>query len=407
MKNTIIMRVCAVLLLVATLLSLGGCAARTVRPSSNAEKVVGTAGEIEILYDEYYYLAMTRIRQLKVEHGDQALSDPAVRETLKKFVMENLLTESHALIALGLSYGIDIEKGTIADSVKAHMEGILEETFQNDRDAYIESLRESYLTDRYIRTFVAVENYLSIEIIKEMLKKGELDDSDETALAYLRGGDENEKSPDFNFIRIRQVFIESKYSGGAEKAKKKAEDLRATVAAASTDEARNAAMLDAMSESRDFTDIGDGIYFARGEMEKSFERAAFDLPLYGVSEVIEVEGGFTFIMRLPKVESYLKENLSTLKNKTYFIVLNEKLDKWLSENPLTLTSFGESLDPAALEAIEPDGGEGIITVIWIGAAVVLLVVGVWVMRVLLLRRKLKKAKLPAQKKAGSYRKSRK
>ena len=57
--------------------------------------------------------------------------------------------------------------------------------------------------------------------------------------------------------------------------------------------------------------------------------------------------------------------------------------------------------------IEPDGGEGIITVIWIGAAVVLLVVGVWVMRVLLLRRKLKKAKLPAQKKAGSYRKSRK
>ena len=398
MKNTIIMRVCAVLLLVATLLSLGGCAARTVRPSSNAEKVVGTAGEIEILYDEYYYLAMTRIRQLKVEHGDQALSDPAVRETLKKFVMENLLTESHALIALGLSYGIDIEKGTIADSVKAHMEGILEETFQNDRDAYIESLRESYLTDRYIRTFVAVENYLSIEIIKEMLKKGELDDSDEAAMNYLNGE---------NFIRIRQVFIESEYSGGDEKARAKAEALRATVAAATTDEARNAAMLDAMSESRDFTDIGDGIYFARGEMEKSFERAAFDLPLYGVSEVIEVEGGFTFIMRLPKVESYLKENLSTLKNKTYFIVLNEKLDKWLSENPLTLTSFGESLDPAALEAIEPDGGEGIITVIWVGAAVVLLVVGVWVMRVLLLRRKLKKAKLPAQKKAGSYRKSRK
>lgn len=402
MKNTIVMRVCAVLLLVATLLSLGGCAARTVRPSSNAEKVVGTAGEIEILYDEYYYLAMTRIRQLKVEHGDQALSDPAVRETLKKFVMENLLTESHALIALGLSYGIDIEKGTIADSVKAHMEGILEETFQNDRDAYIESLRESYLTDRYIRTFVAVENYLRIEIIKEMLKKGELDDSDEAALNYLNGE---------NTIRVRLVFINSKYSGGDEKARAKAEALRATVAAATTDEAREEAMFEAVGKSLSPDTTGDGVYYCRGELKREIEDDVFALPLYGVSEVFETEydgeDGYAFVMPMPKDEQYIQENLNRLKNKTYHIALNEKLDKWLSENPLKLTSFGESLDPAALEVIEPDGGEGIITVIWVGAAVVLLVVGVWVMRVLLLRRKLKKAKLPAQKKAGSYRKSRK
>ena len=388
MKNKILLRVCALLVLVATLACLGGCASRTVRPSSNAEKVVATAGDMEILYDEYYYLAMTRIRQLKVEFGDDALSDPAVREKLSKFVAENLLTESHALIALGRSYGIDIEEGNIADNVQAHMEGILEDTFAGDRDAYIESLRESYLTDRYIRTFVAVENYLSVEIIKQMLQKGELDSSDEAAMQYLNGED---------FIRIRQVFIESDYSGGAEKAKKKAEVLRATVAAATTDAARNDAMLEAMKESRDFTDIGDGIYFARGEMEKSFEEAAFALPLYGVSEVIEVESGYTFLMRLPKVESYLKDNLSTLKNKTYYIVLNEKLDKWLGANELKMTSFGESLDPAELEQIEPDGGEGIFTVLWIAVAVAVVLIGAWVTRVLLLRRKLTKAKLPAQR----------
>ena len=386
MKNRILLQICPLLLLAAMLLSLGGCASRTVRASSNAEKVVATAGEIDILYDEYYYLAMTRIRQLKVEFGEDALTDPAVREKLNKFVAENLLTESHALIALGHSYDIDIEGGSIADSVRAHMDDIMEETFAGDRDAYIESLRESYLTDRYIRTFVAVENYLSIEIVKEMLRRGELDSSDEAAMAYLNSED---------FIRIRQVFIESDYSGGAEKARAKAEALRATVAAATTDAARDDAMREAMMESRDFTDIGDGVYFARGEMEKNFEKAAFDLPLYGVSEVIEVEGGYSFIMRLPKVESYLEDNLSTLKNKTYFIVLNEKLDKWLAENPLKMTSFGENLDPAELEEIQPDGGEGIFAVIWIIAVVAVLVIGVWVTRVLLLRRKLTKSKLPA------------
>jgi len=388
MKNKILLRAGAFLVLLATLVSLGGCASRTVRPSSNAEKVVATAGGVDILYDEYYYLAMTRIRQLKVEFGEDALSDPAVCEKLRKFVAENLLTESHALIALGRTYGIDIEKGSIADSVRSHMEDIMEQTFAGDRDAYIESLWESYLTDRYIRTFVAVENYLGTEIVKEMLKRGELDSSDAAALDRLHGDD---------FIRIRQVFIESDYSGGAEKAKKKAEDLRAVVAAATTDEARNDAMLEAMMESRDFTDVGDGLYFARGEMEKSFEEAAFALPLYGVSEVIEVDGGFTFLMRLPKVESYMQEHLETLKGKSYFITLNEKLDAWLADNPLKLTSFGESLDPVSLETIEPDGGEGIFTVIWVGVAVVVLFLGVWVTRVLLLRRRLRAKKLPVKK----------
>lgn len=393
----IILRVCPLLLLAVLLLSFGGCASRTVRPSSNADEVVAKAGDVKILYDEYYYLAMTRIRQLKVEHGEDALSDPAVREELSAFVMENLLTESHALLALGHSYGIDIEDGLIADNVEAHMEDILEQTFAGDRDAYIASLQENYLTDRYIRTFVAVENYLSIEIIKEMLQKGDLDSSDAAALAYLRGDD---------FIRIRQVLIESNYSGGAEKAKQKAETLRAKVAAAATDEARYSAMLEAMSESRDFTDVGDGIYFARGEMEASFEEAAFALSLYEVSEVIEVEGGYTFIMRLPKEESYLQNNLTTLKNKTYFIVLNEKLDQWLEKNPLTLTSFGESLDPTALEVIEADGGEGIFAVIWIAVGVTVLLVGVWVVRVLLLRRRLKKAKLPVRASYCSRKKTR-
>ena len=185
MKNKFLGRLLAILLLVAMLFSLGGCAASSVRASSNAEKVVGTAGEIEILYDEYYYLAMTRIRQLKVEFGEDALSDPAVREKLNTFVSENLLTESHALLALGLSYGLDVGKGDIADTVQAHMDGIMEETFAGDRDAYIESLRESYLTDRYIRTFIAVENYLGVEIVKQMLLKGELDSSDEAAMALL------------------------------------------------------------------------------------------------------------------------------------------------------------------------------------------------------------------------------
>ena len=58
MKRSFLIRVGAWLLLCGLLLALGGCAAtRTVRPSGNANKVVATAGDVEILYDELYYLA--------------------------------------------------------------------------------------------------------------------------------------------------------------------------------------------------------------------------------------------------------------------------------------------------------------------------------------------------------------
>ena len=384
MKKKILSRLCLVCLALITLLSFAGCsAARTVRASSNAKKVVATAGELEILYDEYYYLAMTRLQQLKLEYGEDAMSNPEAREKMESFLAKNLLTESHALLAIGLSLGIDISEGSIADSVNTQMEEIIAETFEGDRDAYIESLREGYLTDRYIRTFVAVENYLSVEIIKVLLENGTLDDSDETALAFLNGDD---------FIRVRQVYIESEYAGGDEKARAKAEALHATVAAATTDEARNKAMLSVMSESRDFNDVGNGHYFARGEMTPDYEATVFALPVYGVSEVIEVEGGYAFVMRLPKDEQYMKDNLEELKTKTYYIVLNEMIDKWLAENPLVMTDFGKSLDPAALDPIEPDGGEGWLIAIPLIAGGLAVIVAIFVIRVLMLRAKVKKGK---------------
>ena len=396
MNKKILLRLALVCLALMTLLCFAGCSAsRAVSASDNAKKVVATAGEMEIFYDEYYYLAMTRLQQLKLEYGEDAMSNPEAREKLESFIAENLLTESHALLAIGLSLGIDVEKGDIADSVEAQMADILEETFAGDRDAYIESLREGFLTDRYIRTFVAVENYLSVEVILALLDNGTLDDSDETALAFLKGED---------FIRVRQVYIESLYAGGDAKAKEKAEALRASVAAATTDEARNAAMLSVMSESRDFQDVGNGHYFARGEMSPDYEAAVFALDIYGVSEVLEVDGGYTFVMRLPKDEQYMKENLEELKGKTYYVVLNKMIDKWLAENPLQMTSFGESLDPAALESIEPDGGESGVVVVLVIVGAVALIVAIFVIRVLTLRAKMKKGKQAFAVKSGHNKK---
>lgn len=401
MKKKILSRLCLLCLALAVLVTFAGCsAARTVHASSNASRVVATAGDVEILYDEYYYLAMTRLQQLKLEYGEDAMSIPEAREKLNAFVRENLRTESHALLAIGASLGIDVEKGEIASSVDEHMASILEETFAGDREAYIQSLREGYLTDRYIRTFVAVENYLSVEIIKALLQNGTIDDSDEAALTFLNGD---------GLIRVRQVVIKELVNGDGkvilslDAAKAKAEALRATVLSATTDTARDAAMFVAVGESLSADTTGDGFYFARGELKEEIEDEVFALPLYGVSEVFEVEDGYAFVMRMPKDEQYLKENLNTLKSKAYYVTLNEMIDRWMQENPMVLTSFGEALDPTELEVIEPDGREGWMIAIPLVVCGIVLVLAIFVIRVFVLRARLKSGK--PMKKAGKKKKS--
>ena len=368
MKRFTVLRAFALLLSLILLISLVGCSASAkARPTSNANKVVATAGEAEIMYDELYYLAMTRIDELKAE-DPAALESAEVRADLEKFVWENLLTESHALLVLGEAYGLDVEKGEIADSVQEQIDTIVTESFEGDRDAYIESLNKAHLTDRYVRTYIAVQDYLAIEIIKVMLERGELDDSDEAAQRFIDDGDEDEHND--MMIRVEQVLIETANYKNAEAARAKAEELRAAVAAHTDEKARAAAMRLAMQYST-YLGTADGLYFARGEMAQDFEQTAFSLDHYAVSEVIEVESGFCFVMRLPKDEAYIARNFEMLKQKAYFVTLNQKVEKLLSEMTLEKTELGASLDLTSLPEIDANGGQWRFVLVWclVGAAV--------------------------------------
>ena len=376
MKKTLL-RVLTLLCVLTLLLSLCSCAAaRTVHASSRAGRTVAKAGELDIPYENLYYLAMNRIAELKAEHGEDVLSDPARVEELKAFVWDNLFTEREALLSLAADYGLSVDSGEIAENVQTEMEQILENDFAGDRDAYIESLNASYLTDRYVRTVIAVENYLADAVLLEMIERGDIDDSDETARARMADKD--------NFVRVRQVLIETRNYKDAAAALARATELRARVAAAETDSARVRAMNDAMVYSTDLDVDGNGLYFARGEMKADYEAAAFSLPLYGVSEVLAVEGGYCFLLRLPTEDTYIETNFESLKQKTYYITLNARLAHRQAELTLEKTRFGESLDLTDLPEIDADGGEvahvlGIIGIV-IGSVAVVAVAAVLIVR---------------------------
>lgn len=380
---------CLLLAVLFLVLTLAACSAsRPVYASPRATKKVATAGEVEILYEELYFITMHYIKELKLTHGENVLENEAVRAELEAFVWDSLLTGETALVSLGYKYGLDVYKGDIADSVAADIDVIVNGNFAGDRAAYIESLAEMHMTDHYARKYFGVQEHLANAIVLEMLYRKELDTDDASVLAHINGAD---------FARTKHVFVENKTGDAAGDAAARgiAESIREELLAISDTTARHTAMNQAIGgpHNADFGDaLGHGYYFARGEMSAEYESVAFALADYEVGEVLKSESGYYVIMRLPKDAAYIEENFLTLKEKSYFVVLNQKVEAELATLTLEKTAFGERLDLANLPAIDPDGGSVALTVTaaLLGAAAgVGIVVGV---AVLYRRRKASHAK---------------
>lgn len=357
-------RIAALLLAVLCCLPFAGCgsASAKVKADRVATRVVATAGGVDIYYDELYYLAMNRIRERREELGEGALESAGEREALAAFVRENLMSKTHALISVGYDYGIDLTKGDIADEVQSEMDDILKNTFGDDRKAYIRSLNGDYLTDRYVRQYIGAEEFLATEIILAMLEKGEIDDLEETANRVIRSDD---------MIRTVQVFLDK---SDAANTRELAESIRAEIAAAESDDARYDAMRRAIAGkyNDDFADVGNGYYFLRGEMDAAYEKAAFKLANYEVSGVVETGNGYYIIMRLPKSEEYITSHYQELKEKSYIVQLNQKVDERFAGMHLEMTKFGASLDVCSLPSLDAGGRDG--TPVWL--IVVISVAGV-------------------------------
>ena len=383
MKRNLMIRTAAFLLLAVMLCTLVGCsAARTMRASSNARKVVATAGDIEILYDELYYLTNTRIAELKEVYGEDVLDSDEARAELVEFVWSNLLTREHALRAVGAEYDIYVNKGEVGQSVNERMEEVLETNFEGDRDAYADSLNASDLTDRYVRNFLATNGYMASEIVMAMLQAGEIPDTDAYALEVMQGDD---------FIRTVQVFISRDNGRDDATNKANAEKIAAKLQAITDDAERYTAMRQEIggAYNNDYTDtLGNGYYFAKGEMERSYESVALALSDYEASDVLETMDGYYIIMRLPKDEAYIKENFAELKSKSYYVALNEKVDAMLATMTLQKTELGETLDLFDLPEIDAKGGEGLVVVLVVALCVLGAGVVIFLLRVLLLRRRM-------------------
>ena len=377
-----------VLILILPVSLLASCNARRLSPSKEALACVGTVtvksadGAVttfDIPYEEFYFLAKTYAPS--IESGDQ--------DELMKVISENI-TANYAILTLCADMGLTYDEKELRPEVKTAVEKVIDESFGGSRKKYLDGLYDMGMTDHYFR-FVTGVDLLYSKLPTLYLQNGLLPDSETEIRKYIDNNDDDPSND--NFVCTKHILIFNDANDD------KAENL------ANAEEARKL-LLDGKSindliggkpinVNEDLLIPFDGYYFARGSMDEKYEKAAFELEVGGVSEIIESVAQsnsgeyvdcYYIIQRMPLDDEYVDKHLVDFSDGIAASMIAERLETLKSTLSFVPNDYAKSLDLSDLQAPPSETDTTAITVI---SVTVLIAIAV-VVTVLLLKARHKK-----------------
>ncbi len=373
MRHTHVIGKILALGLVAILL-MGMLTACGDKTEQRGKTVVGEVDGNDIYYDELYALAQLYLPEAKAEAGE----DPVQQEqALDRLIRKNIISNT-AILRLCEKAGLSYDESSLSDAVDVELTKMITQSFDGDRDAYRESMKENGLTERYVRYSLGL-TILYDQLLIQYPSLGLVDDND-TIKDYIQK----------NFIHVYHLVLFFNENNQAEKLAKITEAQEALQSGEKTMYA-----LIKAGYSEDFLDpSGDGYYIAKGTMDERYEEAAFSLKLNEVSDVIESEGtnnnGYTspcyyVIQRVAIDEAYVDSHLSELANEYYSSVIYGDLTKLQESLTFEPNSFYEGLTLSKLLPAKDGMSTGAVVAICVGC--VALLIGAVVVAVILIRKK--------------------
>ena len=159
-KNAFYLKITSLCLALFTLLSLFGCnKSREVPVDDLGNTVVGTVGDYEVYYDEFFFLYNNYAPSLAEEYGE---GTPEFEDALWEAISENIIA-NYAILELCDDANVEYDKKALDEDVQKFIDNTISASFNGDRDAYLSDLEENHLTDRYVR-FTA-----KVDLLYEML----------------------------------------------------------------------------------------------------------------------------------------------------------------------------------------------------------------------------------------------
>ena len=354
-------RIFALVLVLATLLTLAGCGSKykAVKSTKEEARVVMSFSldgeEYEVKYELYRALFLGYKGQ--VDGGDSSVwsgddADKYVKEINELIV--GRAAEIYSVIALAEELGFKPYSGDFDDEIEARIEmsvdgGGTVVGFGGDYDAYLASLKEMNLN--YSVQTLMLRYSICLEMINEYYLGVE-----DAALGHLDGDFAFTKEDVKSYymsdecVRIFHAFVgKNKMSDSEERIN----TLRSDILAAENDTDialliinRTTAVTSDLLNGRKVTGIvlgqdtiSDGIYAA-------YRDTAFSLEVGEVSEVIEIGGaepGYYVIYVLEKSTEHFDSCYETVKNSYLDNVIGKKLDE-ISEKLMSSVEYSDDFN---------------------------------------------------------------
>lgn len=329
----------------AALLLFCGCTAnvRPIKPTEEESAVVGRIGKQEILYDEYRFIVLNCVDDMKEKYGEDLFSGEDAEERkreLEENVLGTVLNSDHAVWEMADFYyygGAEamFSEKQITDKVAEFVNETATEL--GGKKKYLEELENNHMTDRVFRFYTAAEKCASelLYILKNDL--GELPSTEEELKEAL----DSDK-----LIRTNHVFFE----GVTPENKALAAEVREKLLA-SSDRELEILLLKAQYHCADYTmTTTHGAYFARysSDYGDKYENAAFALQPGEVSDVIETSDGYYVIIRLEKEPEWILRNFDSLASDVIGSEFNVRLEEFRKAMTFEFTEYGKSLDVTAI-----------------------------------------------------------
>ena len=187
--------------------------------------------------------------------------------------------------------------------------------------AYLRDLQKNYMTDN-VCSIITRNEIVSEQLYDEYVKTGDIKVTDEDIIEYMMSDDA---------IRLKQILI-SFERHSEEEAKQLADEVYGCVMAyvsadGIVDEAQFDILTDKYGEDLFTFKNRDGYYVYKGYVDEAFEAAGFGLEVGHVSEPVRVNAGYSIVLRAEKDETFIKENVSTLKDGCLAGVYNTIIDE--------------------------------------------------------------------------------
>ncbi|MBQ8402377.1 MAG: peptidylprolyl isomerase [Clostridia bacterium] len=303
-------------------LLLSGCSDSSKLASTREESTpVIKINEYEVPMELYRYVAMNYRTQYEAGLTEEEAAGLWLGDEGKQRLAEleentfSTLRNLYATLSLAAEYNLTPDSALINESVSTRMDEIYE-SYENDTDAYLESLEPYYMNDTVYR-FLTQDEVLTEELFYAMLNRGEIL-SDEEALRDMIESD--------RFIRIKQILIAADNGNSAETNRAKAEEIHDRLEAGEDFET----LLKTCGEDLYMFNNADGYYIIRGNRYEAFEDAAFALEAGEYSDVVETEAGYSILMRYEKETDYINSHFDELCQEYFDSAYNAILQEHLA-----------------------------------------------------------------------------